>query len=77
MNSGVEALTHYLHFGWKERRRPCPLFDPEWYLAEYPDVEEANLEPLAHYLGYGSLRIECRIVYFDPIGIGLNTLRLR
>jgi len=28
-------------------------FDREWYLAHYPDVAEANLDPMLHYLNNG------------------------
>src|SRR5205807_6807506 len=30
------------------------LFDPEHYLATYPDVEERNVDPLVHYLEEGA-----------------------
>jgi GT2 family glycosyltransferase/glycosyltransferase involved in cell wall biosynthesis len=29
------------------------LFDPAWYLARYPDVAAAGLDPLQHFLRYG------------------------
>jgi hypothetical protein len=29
-------------------------FDPEWYLARYPDVAAAGQDPLRHYLRYGA-----------------------
>jgi hypothetical protein len=29
------------------------LFDPDWYLARYPDVAEAGLNPLAHFVAHG------------------------
>lgn len=29
------------------------LFDPSWYRARYPDVDQTGLEPLAHFLRYG------------------------
>lgn len=29
------------------------LFDPEWYLCNNPDVAEAKMDPLLHYLRYG------------------------
>ena len=29
------------------------LFDSDWYLARYPDVAEAKLDPLEHFLAYG------------------------
>ncbi|MBL3599980.1 MAG: hypothetical protein JMN25_08930 [gamma proteobacterium endosymbiont of Lamellibrachia anaximandri] len=30
------------------------LFDESWYLAEYPDVAEAGIDPVQHYLRYGA-----------------------
>ncbi|MBA1445492.1 MAG: hypothetical protein M3H12_16345 [Chromatiales bacterium] len=30
------------------------LFDEAWYLAEYPDVTEAGIDPVQHYLRYGA-----------------------
>jgi FkbM family methyltransferase len=33
--------------------RASPLFDPAWYLAEYPDVAAAGLDPLEHFLTRG------------------------
>lgn len=29
------------------------FFDPNWYLARYPDVAEAGLDPLAHFVAHG------------------------
>ena len=34
--------------------RKSGLFDPEYYLATYPDVAERNLDPLVHYLEEGA-----------------------
>ncbi|MFZ5880404.1 MAG: rhamnan synthesis F family protein [Chloroflexota bacterium] len=31
------------------------LFDPAWYLSQYPDIAQAGLDPLIHYLGAGGL----------------------
>ena len=30
------------------------LFDPEWYLREYPDVAAAGENPIVHYLSFGA-----------------------
>ncbi|WP_177419180.1 hypothetical protein [endosymbiont of Lamellibrachia barhami] len=30
------------------------LFDETWYLAEYPDVAQAGIDPVQHYLCYGA-----------------------
>jgi lipopolysaccharide biosynthesis protein len=34
--------------------RRSSLFDPDWYLATYPDVDGAGRDPLAHYLHQGA-----------------------
>lgn len=31
-----------------------PLFDSQWYLAQYPDVAQSNIPPVDHYLQYGA-----------------------
>ena len=36
-----------------EAIRRSGLFDPEYYLATYPDVADRNLDPLVHYLEEG------------------------
>jgi len=42
----LQKQTHLL----KESR----LFDKAWYLAEYPDVAQAGIDPIKHYLLYGT-----------------------
>ena len=29
------------------------LFDEEWYLTQYPDVKESEIDPIIHYLNFG------------------------
>src|SRR5688572_10477316 len=41
-------------FGDYEAIRRSGLFDPEYYLATYPDVADSNLDPLVHYLEEGA-----------------------
>jgi len=41
-----------LYHGYRKLKQ-CPLFDPEWYLAHNPDVSQANINPLWHYLVNG------------------------
>ncbi|HEX5453906.1 MAG TPA: glycosyltransferase family 9 protein [Stellaceae bacterium] len=41
-------------FGAYEEIRTSGLFDPEYYLAAYPDVAARNLDPLVHYLEEGA-----------------------
>lgn len=60
------------------------LFDPEYYLARYPDVAAAGLDPLGHYLGSGVKegRDPCESFstsgylrrYQDVASLGLNPL---
>ena len=30
------------------------LFDPEWYLTEYPDIARSSVDPAEHYLRFGA-----------------------
>ena len=45
----MEAL-----FSDYETIRKSGLFDPDHYVATYPDVEERNVDPLVHYLEEGA-----------------------
>ena len=40
-------------FGWHEGRDPSVDFDTTAYLAAYPDVAAANINPLVHFLQFG------------------------
>src|SRR4051794_39213542 len=51
--AGIDPVTHYLEFGWKEGRRPSLRFDGRWYLRHYADVRQSNVNPLVHYLKHG------------------------
>lgn len=48
-----DPLTHYLTKGYKEGKLPSLYFDPDFYLDAYPDVKQADLNPLFHYVAYG------------------------
>jgi lipopolysaccharide biosynthesis protein/GT2 family glycosyltransferase len=52
--SGLNPLVHYLVVGAERGYDPSPLFDTDWYVANYPDVTESGLNPLAHYLLRGA-----------------------
>jgi len=41
------------------------LFDENWYIAQYPDVKNSNLEPLQHYILFGETEGRLPNVYFD------------
>lgn len=68
----VSPLEHYLLHGWREGRAPNPLFSPRAYLERYPDVAEADMEPLTHYLVYG--RKEQRDISLPSVNSGWVTL---
>jgi len=36
------------------RIRASGLFDPQWYVAHYPDVAASGMDPLGHYLRFGA-----------------------
>lgn len=48
-----DPVAHYLAQGAAAGLAPGPGFDGAWYLARYPDVAEAGLNPLVHYLRHG------------------------
>ncbi|ACJ00497.1 conserved hypothetical protein [Rhodospirillum centenum SW] len=49
-HSGYE---HYLAFGWREDRDPSAWFDLSAYLQRNPDVADAGIDPLRHWLVWG------------------------
>ena len=48
-----DMLAHYVEHGWRQGRSPCSWFSPQHYLAAYPDVNIAGVNPFLHYLTYG------------------------
>lgn len=51
--AGIDPLTHYINYGWREGRDPSPLFSTQAYLASYEDVRQSGINPLVHYLRHG------------------------
>lgn len=51
--SDVDPIEHYLNFGWKEGRNPCPWFNVNSYLRLNEDVRISGVEPFNHYLEFG------------------------
>ncbi|GAC1339538.1 MAG: hypothetical protein NVSMB18_07890 [Acetobacteraceae bacterium] len=64
--AGVDALTHFHRYGWREGRWPNPYFDPEWYLQQNRDVRESGADPLLHYVEYGEREGRKPIPHFEP-----------
>jgi len=50
---GIDAIEHYLTYGWLEGRRPLRWFDTKYYLGNHPELIEHNICPLLHYLLVG------------------------
>ncbi len=50
----TNPIFHYLTLGLVEQRHPGPSFDAKRYLAMHPDVAEAQIDPLVHYLDSGA-----------------------
>ncbi|RKT44487.1 hypothetical protein [Thiocapsa rosea] len=53
-DAGIDALSHFLDFGWREGRNPSRFFDTSYYLAKNPDVAAAGINPLLHFIWAGS-----------------------
>ena len=51
--AGVDPLTHFIEFGWREGRDPNAYFSTKAYLEENPDVENAGIDPFYHYIVAG------------------------
>ncbi len=52
-SSSIPPLLHFLAYGWREGRNPCPYFDVGYYLHMYSDVQESRVNPLLHYIDKG------------------------
>lgn len=66
-NFAHNPLIHYLIFGAAEGRNPSSEFNSDFYLQEYPDVNEGRINPLVHYLIYG--QFEGRTIQKAPINL--------
>ena len=47
-------MEHYIKYGVAVRRDPGSKFSSQAYLKKYPDVAKAGVDPLLHYILYGS-----------------------
>ena len=48
-----QASWSYDAMGWRQGLNPDALFDTNYYLARYPDIRAAGVNPLKHYEQYG------------------------
>jgi len=61
-----DPVEHYIRSGWKSGYDPGPDFSTTAYLARYPDVDRAGINPLLHFVRAG--RQEGRAIS-RPIGM--------
>lgn len=52
--SKIDPLTHYMTYGWKEKRNPSATFDTAMYMELHPDVIKRGLCPLLHHIQHGN-----------------------
>jgi hypothetical protein len=53
LQAGVDPITHFNAFGWREGRDPNEFFDVSAYLGANPDVKAGGVNPLDHYHNNG------------------------
>ena len=49
LQAGINALDHFIAFGWREGRDPDEFFSTNFYLGANPDARAAGVNPLSHY----------------------------
>ena len=69
--AGVDPLTHYLLFGWRERRVASVYFDAHFYEHRYKRFLDADTLPLLHYAenrenGFRG-NIVAETLWFEPV----------
>ena len=63
--AGLDPLDHYCRNGWRESRKPNPLFDPVWYVASYGELI-GDVNPLLDYVATGEEVGRKPAEEFDP-----------
>lgn len=59
----INPLLHYIILGSKLHLATSRLFDPKWYLANYPDLIDSAIEPLLHFMQFGLFEDRASIPY--------------
>lgn len=49
--SGMDALRHFVYFGWKELRQPNFNFNIAEYIQKNPEIVGSGINPLVHHIG--------------------------
>lgn len=67
VSSDIDPIVYYLENCLKLKLDPSPQFDTQWYLETYPDVKNAKVNPLIHYIEHGKREFRLPKPYlFDP-----------
>ena len=64
--AGRHAALHYLQFGAARGLPPSPSFDGARYLQTYPDIRDAGVNPLLHYIRHGENEGRVAFAIDDP-----------
>jgi glycosyltransferase involved in cell wall biosynthesis len=60
-------MAHFLTHRFSGAVSPIPEFDVAFYLARYPDIAEAGIDPFEHYLVQGAQEDRQPAADFDPV----------
>ena len=72
VDSNLDPIIYYLDYWDKLGLDPSEEFDSKWYLSEYGDVANSNMNPLIHYLVSG--KKENRLPKQDSMRNLVNTV---
>ncbi|MCC6720480.1 MAG: hypothetical protein IT555_21615 [Acetobacteraceae bacterium] len=53
LGDGDDPVRHFAERGWQAGLNPNTWFDTKFYLDFYPDIAEAGMNPLFHFIYYG------------------------
>ena len=53
LDDGIDLIEYYLIHSRKLGLNPSPHFDTKWYLENYLDVKNSDMNPFVHYIKYG------------------------
>jgi hypothetical protein len=71
LRSQLEASTEHAALGTLSKDisaiQRTGLFDAEWYQRRYPDVKEAGMNPIRHYVEFGAREDRAPNPWFDPV----------
>lgn len=51
--NGIDPLSHFCFYGWKEGRNPNADFETSFYLGHYEDIAATGKNPFVHWIRFG------------------------